>query len=47
MLVISAVHAGKMYPQFIYMFYSKREAIARYKERYGLKGKHGVEVYIS
>ena len=47
MLIISAVHDGIHYPVFRYLFYSKREAIARYKERYGLKGKHGVTLYIS
>lgn len=47
MLVISAVHDGRRYPEFKYLYYSKREAIARYKERYGLKGKHGVIISIS
>ena len=47
MLVISAVHDGVHYPVFRYLYYSKREAIARYKEQYGLKGKHRVELHIS
>ena len=47
MISISAVHDGIHYPVRSYVFFTKREAIARYKERYGLKGKHGVALHIS
>lgn len=32
--------SGKEYPKCQYMFYSLREAKKRYREGYGLKGKH-------
>lgn len=44
---ISADHAGRYYPPARYMYYSKREAIRRYKEKHGLTGKHGVIIHIS
>lgn len=37
---------AKNYPRMIFCEYTKREAIKRYRERYGLKGKR-VEISIN
>lgn len=39
---ITASHNGIDYPLHTFYFYSKKEAIARYKLLFGLKGKHNV-----
>lgn len=39
---ITASHNGIDYPIHTFYYYPKREAIARYKEMFGLKGKHNV-----
>lgn len=39
---ITAIHDGKVYPRHTFYYYTKREAIALYKEKFGLKGKHNV-----
>ena len=40
-----ALHNGKIYPEGYYYGYSKKEAIAKYKEACGLKYKRGVKLY--
>lgn len=42
MLRLYAVCDGRTYPTEQYLYYSRREAMARYREKYGLKGRHGV-----
>lgn len=40
-----ALHNGKIYPSYLFSGYSKKEAIARYKAKYGLKYKRNVKLY--
>ena len=42
MLIISATHNNINYPTNRYLYYTKREAIAMYKKKYSLTGKHNV-----
>ena len=37
---ITAHYNGKHYRQMHYMYYSKREAVKLYREKFGLVGKH-------
>lgn len=39
---LRAQHEGKLYPIRRYFDYSRREAIAKYRAEFGLKGKHNV-----
>ena len=43
---ISAIHNGKNYPMHTFYYYPKKVAIARYKEKFGLKGKHNVIIIL-
>lgn len=40
-----ALHNGKIYPSYLFYGYSKKEAIARYRNKYGLRYKHNVKFY--
>ena len=40
-----ALYNGKIYPEGYYYGYNKKEAIARYRNKYGLKYKHNVRFY--
>lgn len=40
-----ATHNGKIFHEMIYSSYTKRQAIALYKEKYGLKYKRDVRLY--
>lgn len=40
--LISANYQGQYYPEQRYLYYSKREAIKRYREKFGLVGKRVV-----
>lgn len=33
------------YSEMVYIFYSKKEALKKYKENYGLKYKRGIVIY--
>lgn len=42
---IYALHNGKIYPDEYYLGYSKKEAVAKYRNKYRLKYKHNVKFY--
>ena len=43
---IRAQHQGKLYPIRRYIAYTHREAVAKYRAEFGLKGKHNVKLTI-
>ena len=43
---LRAQHEGKLYPIRRYFDYTRREAVAKYRAEFGLKGKHNVKLTI-